>query len=460
MNFTVNFSVSRRTLVYLLILFCITGCKKYLDQKPNQSLAIPGTLTDLQSLIDNVTVLRGSSGSAEVSADDYYLPYSEWQSRSGFLKRMYVWENDSLFQAGTNNDWSSTYNKIYITNIVLDHIDKIKRVTGDEAEWKNTKGCALFLRSYFFAQMASIFANAYDPSTAATDLGIVLRLNSDLNELSERSTLQQTYDRIINDLKEAAQLLPVTPLHKSRPSKPAALALLARTYLSMRDYDAALASANDCLQQYSTLIDYNDLDMQSESPIPSFNNEVIFGISIAPQPLSSSKIRIDSLLYDSYHDDDLRKAVFFKSAGPHEFTYKGSYDGTNFGGAWFCGLATDEVYLIRAECLARKGRIADAMQDLDLLMRKRWRNAVTYPAFTASNVNEAVDKVLAERRKELIYRGTRWMDIKRLNKEGRDIYLARILNGNLYILAPNDPRYALPIPEDVIAISGMPQNPR
>ncbi|SEM08104.1 hypothetical protein SAMN05216436_101351 [bacterium A37T11] len=56
-------------------------------------------------------------------------------------------------------------------------------------------------------------------------------------------------------------------------------------------------------------------------------------------------------------------------------------------------------------------------------------------------------------------RGLRWMDIKRLNKEGANITLTRNLNGQIYTLPPNDPRFALPIPEDVIDLSGMQQNP-
>ncbi|HEY0177744.1 MAG TPA: RagB/SusD family nutrient uptake outer membrane protein, partial [Pedobacter sp.] len=68
--------------------------------------------------------------------------------------------------------------------------------------------------------------------------------------------------------------------------------------------------------------------------------------------------------------------------------------------------------------------------------------------------------VLQERRKELIMRGIRWMDIKRLNKEGANITLTRKLNGNVYTLPANDLRFALPIPDDVIAFSGMKQNLR
>lgn len=52
------------------------------------------------------------------------------------------------------------------------------------------------------------------------------------------------------------------------------------------------------------------------------------------------------------------------------------------------------------------------------------------------------------------------MDIKRLNKEGANITLTRTLNNSVYELLPNDLRSALPIPEDIISLSGMEQNRR
>jgi hypothetical protein len=71
----------------------------------------------------------------------------------------------------------------------------------------------------------------------------------------------------------------------------------------------------------------------------------------------------------------------------------------------------------------------------------------------------ALDTILLERRKELVMRTLRWIDIKRLNKEDRNIVPVRIVAGERFSLPPNDNRYALPLPSDVVNISGMPQNP-
>jgi hypothetical protein len=125
----------------------------------------------------------------------------------------------------------------------------------------------------------------------------------------------------------------------------------------------------------------------------------------------------------------------------------------------FQGLATDEVYLTRAESYARDSDIVSALNDLNALLKSRWKKGSFNP-FTATTASQALQLILTERRKELPFRGIRWMDIKRLNKEGAQIKLQRELNGITYEILPNGSRYVFPIPPDVIALSGMPQNSR
>ncbi len=310
-----------------------------------------------------------------------------------------------------------------------------------------------------FAQVAWIWSLAYDEASSATDLGIPLRVDPNFNGISKRSDLKETYNQIIRDFKEAANLLPEVPIHPMRPSKSAAYGWLARTYLSMRNYDSALVYCSKYLDRHSDLIDFNLLNPSSNSPIASFNKEVAFH-TILKSPVSSSQIRIDSNLYNSYNNNDLRKAIFFRPNGNGTFRFKGSYDGSSAGASPFNGIATDEIYLTKAECLARLGNTDASLVDLNTLMGKRWKNDGSWIPFTTSSSSEALTIILSERRKELIMRGLRWMDIKRLNKETPSIVLKRQLNSETFTLAPNDLRYALPIPEDVITITGMPQNLR
>jgi hypothetical protein len=135
--------------------------------------------------------------------------------------------------------------------------------------------------------------------------------------------------------------------------------------------------------------------------------------------------------------------------------FKGSYTGLNQA---FTGLATDETYLIRAECRAQAGNITGALEDINTLKLNRYKGA--FVPFTASTKEQALSIILSERRKELPCRGVRWTDIRRLNLEGANIKPARIINNQYYELPVNSSLYALPLPPDAVALGNYQQNIR
>ncbi|RKR83519.1 RagB/SusD domain-containing protein [Mucilaginibacter gracilis] len=452
----------KRTIILLYIVLVASslyGCKKFLDAKPDSKLVVPSTVGDVQALLDYYPRVNNFGASAcESSADNYYLTDADWSALTNpDNQRMYIWGKDHLFTTSPNT-WGQLYDVINIANTSLLSLSSIERSSANAADWDNAKGQALYLRSQSFLQAAAIWCLAYDPNTASTDLGLPLRLDPDFNKPSVRSSVAATYQQIITDLNIAIRLLPVKPLQVMRSSKPAAYALLARTYLFMRDYNKAGLHADSCLQLNSTLIDYNTLSATATFPFKQFNAEVLVE-NFVPVPPNLSKVRakIVADLYNSYSSNDLRKSVFFSKNSDGSFGFKGSYEGSN---GLFGGIATDEVYLIRAECAARQGNATQAMTDLNTLLKTRYSNKIVYTPLSAATANDALNIILVERRKELLYRCLRWMDLKRLNKVGANITLTRTVNGQTYTLPPNDPKYALPIPEDVIALSGMPQNPR
>jgi hypothetical protein len=172
--------------------------------------------------------------------------------------------------------------------------------------------------------------------------------------------------------------------------------------------------------------------------------------------LNQTNWHCDSSLYQSYDLNDLRKGIFFKTGG---IGFKGNYDGTSTAN-YFNGLAVDEMYLVRAECFARNNNMVAALNDLNTLLSKRWK-AGTFIGITAVDADDALQKILNERRKELVGRGIRWFDLRRLNQEPRfAITLSRVMGGTTYSLPPADNRYTFLIPDAVISITGIPQNTR
>lgn len=464
---------------FLLIVIFVSCKKNWLDVKPDLNLTNPKTIADYQAILDNTSQSNGTSDMDfnssqnalnELGSGDFYVRSDRWDAASYLERNSYIWAQDIFGTEENIGEWSLPYKRIFYSNIILEGIEKIlPKNQKEQLEWNQVKGSALFFRAYNHYDVAQQFCKPYDKNTGKSDLGIPLRLQSDFNSVSLRATVEKTYNQIIEDLNQAKTLLPfLTPepgtdtvLYRVRPNVSAVNAMLARVYLSMAEYDSALLYANKSLQAYGTLMDYNLFSTTSTTPIGRCNKEVLFHNAMNTWILlTSSRLIVDSLLYRSYTTNDLRKDIFFRSVSGN-ITFKGSYAR---GSILFGGLAVDEMYFIRAECFARKGQVNEAMKDLNDLLRTRWKrlNGVsTYVDATATTGNEALRMILTERRKELCFRGLRWADLRRLNREVQfAVTLIRVINGQTYTLLPNDNRYVLPIPNEVVLITGIEQNPR
>ena len=449
-------------ILYVFASMILFSCKKnWIEVRSNKNLDVPNTTADFQALMDNVGIMNDNHPQmGEVSADNYYISYTTWQTWASLFRNAYVWEKDIYNNTVSDPpNWNNPYRAAFYANIVLDGIDKVAPEELNSAAWNNAKGSALFYRAESFFNVSQLYANPYS-LTFPDQQGIPLRLNADPNAVSVRANLQDTYSRVMNDLLGAVDFLPNIPLYKSRPSKPAAYALLARYYLVKQDYANALNYADLCLKLYDSLLDYNTLNAAATYPIPPINKEVIYQATLQEEPLFNT-VFVDSNLYKSYDNNDVRKKVFFKVNTSGQATFSGNYTGGTASSISkaFGGIATDEVYLTRAECYARTGNITAALNDMNKLMATRWK-AGAFVQYTPANTSDVLALVLRERRKETPFRGLRWLDLRRLNSDGANITLTRNLNGQQYTLTPNDPRYTLPIPPDVIALSGMTQNER
>lgn len=485
-----------------------SSCKKYLDVKRNSQETFIETADDCQRLLDNYDVMNKSYPSdGEASADDYYLNLNRYNQQDPENQSLYGWAADAQRKTAATQ-WQGPYKVVYYANLVLDNLEKVKG-TADQSTLNSIKGTALFFRAFTFWSIAQLYAESYSPGGANGGPGIPLRLSADMNVVVGRGTVTQTYSRIIQDLNEAVTLLPVTSVISSRPNKAAAYAMLARTYLCMEDYPNALANATAALQLNSKLLDYNTISTTSLTPFTRFNDEVIFQaimtplVMLNPGSVSSPTARINGELYALYDANDLRKTIFFKantisvtlqdadfpndptkkktvSLADGTYRFTGNYEQVS-NASLFVGLTVDELFLIKAECSARANNVTDAMKTLNDLLVTRWKkvnNVTTYTNMTATSVDEALTKILAERRKELVMRGQRWTELRRLNKDPRfkkdlmrQTKTVTFTGTNLvpvrtetvdatYTLPANDLRFVLLIPREVIVITGMEQNKR
>lgn len=454
-------------LYFVLTILSFSCRKEFLDKKPNSNLLLPKTLDDFQKLLENESVCNRTGALPQISADEYFIPsLNSYQLVvENTAKNAAVWLKD-IYQGEANiSDWNIPYQGVFYANAVIDGL-KSKTDLSNDARYNNILGWAYFVRAYDFFNLTKNFAPIYDSVTSSTDLGIPIKLSPNVDEIAQRSSVKASYDQILSDIQIAAALLdPNVPINnRNRPSKVAAYALFSRVYLSMRKYDKALLYSDSCLNIYNTLINYNTVSLTSTTPF-SFNaNEVLFSSTLIYAytnllgiGTSARSARVDTNLIKTFAPNDLRFSIFFSKNSDGFYNVKRGYIST--GLYQFTGLATDEMFLIKAECLARKGDVDNAMISLNTLLSNRYKEGLFVP-LTASSQSDALNKILLERRKELVWRSLRWDDLKRLNKEGSNIILARTVGTNTYSIAPNSSMYVFPIPDDEIALSGIQQNSR
>jgi SusD family. len=454
-------------------LLCACG-ESFLDTRPSVRQRVPESLADYIALLDNTGTMSVSSHAlGMIGGDELYLTEPSYNTfptgvNYNYQKRAYTWEKQ-IFEGGETYklDWNDGYKRILWANLVLDGIGSLSLSAGDKAIAEQAKGMALFHRAWNYYNLAQLFCPVYEQSAASTSVGLPLRLEPDLTIRIGRSNLDETYRQIIADLEAAKDVLPIETVTIFRPNKAAALALLSRIYLQMGNYQQANEYADQCLALSNELLDYNTVDVNmplSFTPLAAGNPEVLFLATLSGQMtgylriLTTPFILVDIDLYHSYEVGDIRREAYFLESSDGNFGYKGSYDATSY--SYFTGMATDEVYLTKAECAVRLGDIPTALAAVNNLRKHRFLPD-TFVAWDIQDADELLDSILAERRRELVFRGTRWEDLRRLNKEPRYAKtLTRVVGDRTFTLEPGSSRYIWPIPLEAIQVGGYEQNER
>jgi tetratricopeptide (TPR) repeat protein len=442
--------------IAVIILLGVTGCEEFLDTKPDQALVVPRTLADVQKLLDNSSVFNTQPSVSTLTADEFWFSDQGFASLGSQLERStYIWDYRMLPDLYIA-DWNSMYSQVFYANVCLDALEGLTDQTS--VEYGELRGAALFYRAYAYYQLLQIYAPPYQMDGANADLmGIVLRDRADVTDTPVRSRLDQCYQRMIDDLIEAAELLPVQVEPSTRPSKAAAWGTLARIYLNTFDYQKAGNAAEMALDLYPYMLDFNDIDVESPRPFDRFNKETIFYSSLLSiSGLRSTQLFVDTALIASYDLSDLRLQAYFTKSADGLYNFNKHLTGMV---QYFGGITSGEMHLIAAEAAVRNHDNEKALSFLNGLLIRRYDKSMDFKNDGLSD-EMLLNRVLEERKKELIGRGIRWTDLRRLNQEsGKESVTVRILNGNEYQLKPNSLHYTLPIPNAEIDRSGIPQNP-
>ncbi|HAT90962.1 MAG TPA: RagB/SusD family nutrient uptake outer membrane protein [Sphingobacterium sp.] len=446
----------------LALLLLLMGCNPdFLELKRDKSQVIPQSLDDLDALLNDYATINVGAGKSlgTIAAGEFYVEDNTWNLASSQLQKFaYTWSDEILNTQEDVPDWNNLYKRILYANVILERLDQMQTLD-QNIDYNRIKGSALFIRSDAFFSIAQQFA-APAGMPEWDRFGIPLKLESDINLVTTRSTVTQTYNQIISDLLLAIGMLPDRSEDVYSPNKVAAYMLLMRCYMQLGNYEKSLEYATKARAIGGAVLDYNTVSGTKAYPFPTYgkgNSEIIYLDGSNSSNFSSkTKTLIPVEFYNSYDDNDLRKKLLFEKDAKGNVLYKGSYLGN---ATYFVGYAWDELLLNEAECAIRLGGADQGINVLNELLSKRFISGKFQPIASTSQ-KQALELVLLERQKELLLRGIRWSDLRRLNREqDHVVILKRKVNDQEYELLPSSVRYIFPIPKDVMLKSNIEQNP-
>lgn len=455
----------KQILLYILFLIVLISCDNFLEVGPNTSeldteLVFKNDNTAIAALegIYHELQFKGfASGNAQsitflgnTLADD-----AVEHSITGDSHDFY--SNTLRADNGTNSSiWTSAYKQLYNTNALLEGIENNIDLS---IETKNRiEGEGKFLRAFIYYYLVHL----YDK------VPLVLTTDYQVNQSMPRTSVDEIYTQIQNDLEEALGHLPEDYLRNKgqhiRPTKYAAFTLLARLALWKEDYTEAVQYANKVIDSDKFSLIELDAAFKANSaesiwqlipvvPNTGANEGAVYILKNNPSSMytASSQSLTDDFL-SIWQVDDLRYQNWMGiyTEGEHMYYYPYKYKIKSGGDSaeYSMVLRFAELYLIRAEAYAKSGNTQAALDDLNSI-----RNRAGIPNWTMEDITNIEQAVLEERRRELFSEwGHRWLDLKRFGKTDEVL-------GQKKTTWQQDAKL-LPIPEqDILKNPFLTQNP-
>jgi len=455
---------NRYSIILFALAITLASCRKYVEIDPLSTRTLKYT-SDFRNTMNNNAVLEGTYSYPILSGDDIEITDATRQNTLGdILGNVYTWAPKYTSESQSDADWDKLYKTIYVCNQVLDGV--LTSQNGTEAEKQRIYAEALVHRAYTYLVLVNMYGKQYNAATASSDLGVPLLTTPNLFTKLNRASVADVYKQILGDLRTSISRLPSVAEYNVRPAKVSAYAIFAKTYLNMRDFNNAALYADSTLALQNGLLDLKTYENASGTiPVRLLNPEIIFSkIANVAYPATS----LSSDLLTSLGTTDLRYKLFSDVGSRFPRQFSASFTGRastkymiNEFNILSNGPTVPEMMLIKAECLARAGKTADAMSLVNNLRIKRFTMA-NYVPLTAASASDALRIVVEEKRREFFGTGMRWFDQKRLNLDNDfAITKNRSFKGINYTLQPNSNLYLYPIGDKYILLNPeLQQNPR
>lgn len=449
-------------LLSYLLTFSSCG-DSYLDNVPKGE-KIPTTLKDFTDLIgDEYTNHTEDVTEAIYLLNDAYASDASL-SYSMLYRANYNWDT-SIDRVKENKSDEPTYYHAYsaisTANLIIENAQTATEATDEERRVAVAQ--ARVLRDMRYFTVLNYYAKQYDPATAATDGGIPIIESAEVGAAYTQPSVQGVYDYLTADLEAALPDLPETSANQLYADKATGYAFAARLYLQMSNYDKALSYAQQALQYNDQLFDWISFYEQNKAIID--NSDYYQDIY---SPMDFSFVENYNFCHgsNSYQGTEDRLTVdrgarfeagdaAFLSRWKLRTVGSETYYSSNISGYFNRGgMTTTEVYLIEAECLARKGQISQAMDVVNKVRQARILPE-QYSPLTATTTEEAVRIVRDVKANALILTFVPFCDARRLNLEpAYATTLTKTVDGEQRTLTPDSYLWVMPFPQGAIKNSG------
>lgn len=478
---------SSKVLFGILILLLSTSCSDFLEENPENLVATSNYYTTEQDAIAAVNSIYAYLGSYDASrgstAGIYHSTF--WithglASDEMLNNQLGTPQYDQLARFSHNADnaalleiWQIHYKTIYLANIAIDRIPLIDMDPALQDRFVNE---AKFLRGLLYFNMVRMFG----------EIPLVVSEDASLNP--ESAPVSAIYDQIIIDLTDAESLPVDGDIQQGRATKGAAKGILAKVYLRMGEFQLAADKAKEVIDsgQYDLWDDFTEaFDISSRGGKEavfsvgfgdgggaiSFWEVGQFHVRLLPTELSREVDGVSNTqgwqiavpdLYNSYGGIDERQEATFMTNFMASDGTTINLDMIYIDKYWdreanptaddsfndFPVLRYSDILLTYAEAQARLDNFSEANDYLNMVRERAGLDDVN-----TSTMEEFIDVLLSERRKEFVAEGMRWFDLTRLGRLEEAVQEAKNINvGSEY--------YLYPIPQRERDVNpNLPQNP-
>lgn len=377
------------------------------------------------------------------AGDDYQYNNLGGSNRASFYYDM-NYQTASEFSSSTSSSnvaWKSPYIVIGRANRIIAAAEG--GALSDAAEAKATidqyAAEAKVLRALAHFDLVRIYGKPYTEDQGAS-LGVPLVTGVlESNAKPARSTVAEVYTQVVKDLTEAISSNALaTETEPGYVSVWGAKAILSRVYLNMGDYANALSVAEDIIKNSGAALWTRDQYFKAWDASTPNESEFLFRLNVAGstdsndlngignlqqregyKEMVATKKFVDMLTSDP---EDVRNEMFLPATAAKEVATYGTNkvylnklrgQGGNLRNVTIVPIIRlSEVYLTAAECAFRNNDKTKAVEYLNDLVKNR----TTTVASLATVDNITLERILIERRKELIGEGQRYFDALRNNE--------------------------------------------